>query len=114
MTAIQERVWTPVCRHADLLPERGAAALLPLGVQVALFRTHDGQVHALANVDPFSGAAVLSRGIVGDRAGRQVVVSPIYKQAFDLRSGECLDDPAVSVEVYPARVVDDVVQVCSP
>ena len=77
----------PVCRFADLQPERGVAALLPDGVQVAVFRTHDGTLHALSNVDPFSGAAVLSRGIVGDRGGMPVVVSPIYKQAFDLRTG---------------------------
>jgi len=104
----------PVCRFADLQPERGVAALLPDGVQVAVFRTHDGTLHALSNVDPFSGAAVLSRGIVGDRGGTPVVVSPIYKQAFDLRTGRCLDDDAVSVAVFPARVVDGMVLVGAP
>ena len=104
----------PVCRLDDLQPERGVAALLPDGSQVAVFRTHDGAVHALSNVDPFSGAAVLSRGIVGDRGGIPVVVSPIYKQAFDLRTGRCLDDDAVSVAVFPARVVDGMVLVGAP
>jgi nitrite reductase (NADH) small subunit len=103
-----------VCRFADLQPERGVAALLPDGVQAAVFRTHDGTLHALSNVDPFSGAAVLSRGIVGDRGGTPVVVSPIYKQAFDLRTGRCLDDDAVSVAVFPARVVDGMVLVGAP
>ncbi len=104
----------PVCRLADLQPERGVAALLPDGAQAALFRTHDGAVHALSNVDPFSGAAVLSRGIVGDRDGVPVVASPIYKQAFDLRTGRCLDDEHVSVPVFEVGVVDGMVLVGSP
>jgi nitrite reductase (NADH) small subunit len=104
----------PVCRLTALQPERGVAALLPDGTQVAVFRTHDGTVHALANIDPFSGAAVLSRGIVGDRAGVPVVASPIYKQAFDLRTGRCVDDDSVAVAVFAAHVVDGMVLVGSP
>jgi nitrite reductase (NADH) small subunit len=109
MTAMIDHV--PVCRLADLQPERGVAALLPGGTQVAVFRTHDGDVHAVANIDPFSGAAVLSRGIVGDQGGVPVVVSPIYKQAFDLRTGRCVDDESVAVRVFVAHVVDGVVLV---
>jgi nitrite reductase (NADH) small subunit len=95
---------TVVCPFDRLLPNRGVAALLPGDVQVAVFRTADGQVFALSNIDPFSQAAVLSRGIVGDRGGVPVAVSPVYKNAFDLRTGVCVDDPEVSVEVYPVRV----------
>ena len=62
------------------------AALID-GVAVAVFRTHDGALYALSNMDPFSGASVLSRGIVGDREGRPTVASPIYKQIFELRPG---------------------------
>ncbi|GGP61162.1 nitrite reductase small subunit NirD [Saccharothrix coeruleofusca] len=105
---------TPVCELSALQPERGVAALLPDGSQVAVFLTHDGTVHALGNVDPFSGAAVLSRGIVGDRGGVPVVVSPIYKQAFELSTGKCLDEPGTAVPVHPVRVADGVVQVGSP
>jgi nitrite reductase (NADH) small subunit len=112
MTALIDLV--PVCRLTALQPERGVAALLPDGTQVAVFRTHDDTVHALANIDPFSGAAVLSRGIVGDRAGVPVVVSPIYNQAFDLRTGRCVDDGSVAVAVFAAQVVDGMVLVGSP
>jgi nitrite reductase (NADH) small subunit len=80
-------------------------------VQVALFRTHDGAVYALDNRDPFSGASVLSRGIVGSRGDVPTVASPMYKQAFDLRTGACLDDGAVTIATYPVRVVDGQVQV---
>jgi nitrite reductase (NADH) small subunit len=86
--------------------------LLDDQTQVALFRLDDGRLCAIGNIDPLSGAAVLSRGIVGDRGGRAVVQSPINKQAFALDDGSCLDDTAVSVQVYPTRVsADGVVQV---
>lgn len=97
-------IWTSACAFDHLIPGRGVGVLLDDGSQAALFRLDDGSVHALANVDPFSGAAVLSRGIVGDRAGRPTVQSPINKQAFALDDGRCLDDPTVAVPVYPARV----------
>lgn len=95
---------TVVCALADLIPDRGAAALLPDGDQVALFRTGAGEVFALSNIDPYSHAAVLSRGIVGDLRGVPVVASPMHKQHFELRTGECVEDRTVSVRVYPVRV----------
>ena len=103
---------TPVCAVADIPLEGGVAALVA-GRAVAVFRTHSGAVFALSNVDPFSGASVLSRGIVGSRGDVPVVSSPMYKQAFDLRSGACLDDPSVCVASYDVSVVDGVVHVGS-
>lgn len=115
MTAVRATGdWVVACPYDRLQPERGVAVLLPDGHQVAVFRTHDGSLHALGNVDPFSGAAVLSRGIVGDRAGVPVVVSPIYKQGFDLRTGRCVEDEAVAVAVYRVRVDDGTVLVGPP
>ena len=96
---------TVICAVDALLPERGVAALLG-DVQIALFRTHDGEVFALGNQDPFSGANVMSRGIVGSRGDVPTVASPMFKQVFSLRTGECLDDPDVSLPVYPVEVVD--------
>lgn len=113
MTSRVQARWIAVCRYDDLIPERGIAALVDT-VAVAVFRTHDGELHALSNVDPFSNASVLSRGIVGDRGGRATVASPIYKQVFELATGVCLDDPAVSVPTYPVRVIGGVVEVRSP
>ncbi|MGH3821801.1 MAG: nitrite reductase small subunit NirD [Pseudonocardiaceae bacterium] len=112
MTAQVQAHWTAVCRYDDLIPERGVAALVG-GVAVAVFRTHDGALHALSNLDPFSNASVLSRGIVGDRGGRATVASPIYKQVFELATGICLDDPSVSVRTYPVRLVAGIVEVRS-
>jgi nitrite reductase (NADH) small subunit len=96
---------TIVCRYDVLLPERGVAALIG-DLQIALFRTHDGSVFALGNQDPFSGANVMSRGIVGSRGDVPTVASPMFKQVFDLRTGVCLDDPSVSLPVYPVEIVD--------
>jgi nitrite reductase (NADH) small subunit len=113
MTAVLDTT-VAVCRYETLLPERGVAALLPGGDQVAVFRTHGGEVYALSNIDPFSGAAVLSRGIVGDRNGVPIVASPLHKQAFDLRTGACLDDAAVTVRTYRARVAAGTVLIGPP
>lgn len=108
MTLLNDiQVWTTACEYDRLIPGRGVGVLLDDGSQAALFRLDDGSVYAVANVDPFSGAAVLSRGIVGDRGGRVAVQSPILKQAFSLEDGSCLDDPNFSVPVYPARVTAD-------
>jgi nitrite reductase (NADH) small subunit len=112
VTAVE--VWTPVCAVTDLLPDRGVAALLSGGEQVAVFLTGDGAVYALSNMDPFSGAAVLSRGLVGDVGGVPVVASPMHKQRFDLRTGSCVDDPTRTVPVYPVRVADGTILVGLP
>ncbi len=51
-----------------------------------------GELYALGNYDPFSGANVIGRGIVGDLQGELVVASPIYKQHFRLTDGQCIED----------------------
>jgi len=98
-----------VCRLDDIVPDAGVCALVA-DEQVAVFRI-DGQVYAVGNRDPFSGANVLSRGIVGDLKGELVVASPVYKQHFSLRTGRCVEDANVRVPVYTARVEDGFVVV---
>ena len=118
MTVTTETTYETVCRLDQIEREGGVTALVG-GEAVAVIRTFDDQVYALSNYDPFSKASVLARGIVGTRAvrtgdGEEVVpfvASPMYKQAFDLRNGQCLDDAAVVVTTYDVRVVDGVVEV---
>jgi NAD(P)H-dependent nitrite reductase small subunit len=93
-----------VCRLDDIVPNTGVCALVG-GEQVAVFRI-DEKVFAIGNRDPFSGANVLSRGIVGDLSGELVVASPVYKQHFSLVTGRCIEDASVSVPVYRTRVED--------
>lgn len=113
-TTYDAATFVEVCRVEQILREGGVTALVR-GEAVAVFRTHDDEVYALSNFDPFGKASVLSRGIVGTRTvGDQevpFVASPLLKQAFDLRTGACLDDPAVSVPSYAVRVEDGVVRV---
>ena len=101
--------WTPVCRLEDILPGGGRCALVG-GRQVAVFRVA-GRVFALSNFDPFTRANVLSRGLTGSYTvsaeERYKVASPLLKHAFDLETGACLSDPAVSIPVYATRTEDD-------
>jgi nitrite reductase (NADH) small subunit len=95
--------WTPICRYADLEPGRGVAALVD-GAQIAVFRLNDDALHAVGNIDPFSGAAVIARGITGMRSdGAVTVASPMYKDVFDLTTGAALDAPDVRLPVYAVR-----------
>jgi nitrite reductase (NADH) small subunit len=107
-------VWHDVCAVADIPVACGVAALLA-GRQIALVRPgEDERVFALSNFDPFSDAFVIARGIVGDRAGRPKIASPIFKQSFDLETGACLDDSAVRIPVYPVRICSGRVEVGLP
>ena len=90
MTATTDkRLLTAVCALDRLAPELGVAALFG-STQVAIFRLDDDRVFAVQNLDPFSGASVMSRGITGSRNGVATIASPIYKQVFSLETGECL------------------------
>ncbi|MPY94747.1 MAG: nitrite reductase small subunit NirD [Acidimicrobiia bacterium] len=100
----------PVCAIDRLTPDRGVAALVE-GTAVALFHLSGGEIAAIDNVDPASGASVLSRGIVGEVEGVPTVASPLYKQRFDLRSGRCLDDEARAVRAHEVRCEAGVVHV---
>jgi nitrite reductase (NADH) small subunit len=104
--------WVEVCRYDAIYPDTGVCALVA-GRQVAVFRLSDGTLHAVANFDPFSRANVLSRGIVGDRAGEPKIASPIYKQTFNLRTGRCYEDAGVRLDVFPVRRRRGVVEVFS-
>jgi nitrite reductase (NADH) small subunit len=95
-------VWIDVCAQDDLLPEAGVCALVG-GEQIALV-CRGGELFAIDNFDPFAQAYVVSRGIVGDKRGVPVIASPIYKNAFDLRTGQSLDDPSVRLRIWPARL----------
>ena len=107
----QAGLWVDICDVDDVVPGTGVAALVD-GEQLAIVRSPDGEsFYAISNFDPYSKAFVLSRGIVGDKGGVLKITSPIYKQAFDLKSGVCLDEPRVVLPTYPIRVQHGRVQV---
>jgi nitrite reductase (NADH) small subunit len=98
------RQWVPACPVTALVPGRGVAVLLPGGAQAALFLLPNGMIYAVDNLDPYARAAVLSRGLTGDRGGEPTVASPLLKQVFSLRTGAALDDPTVALPTYAVRV----------
>ncbi|MBD2014984.1 nitrite reductase small subunit NirD [Microcoleus sp. FACHB-53] len=105
------KTWVDICSIEAIAPNTGVCALVE-GQQVAIFKVgNQDEVFAISNYDPFSKAFVLSRGIVGDRKGILKVASPIYKQNFNLLTGQCLDDETVSIPTYQVRVVEGRVQV---
>ncbi len=104
--------WIDVCDLNDIVPNTGVCALIN-GEQVAVFHVIEGgqddaqkeaRIFAIGNYDPNADASVLSRGLVGSIGERIVVASPIYKQHFDLQTGECLEAPEHSVSAYPAHI----------
>ena len=116
----------PICPLGALTPERGAAALLPDGTQIAVFLLDDGSVRAVQQHDPYSGANILSRGLVGshmvpgegDEPGTIVptIASPMYKQAWNLSTGEVLDSGGgeqKSIAVFDAEIRDGRVYVAT-
>jgi len=104
-----------ICQLEDIAINTGVAALFN-EKQVAIFKvkTEYGtqsseQVFAISNYDPFSGANVLSRGIVGSLGGELVVASPIYKQHFYLSSGICVEENSIQLETWQVKVEDNAV-----
>ncbi|WP_307781292.1 nitrite reductase (NAD(P)H) small subunit [Agilicoccus flavus] len=100
---------TDVCALSDLLPERAAAALVD-GVQIALVRLPDDSVHAVGQHDPYCGANVMSRGLVGstwvDGVEVATLQSPMYKQAFAVATGRAVADPSVRLGSWEVHVRD--------
>ncbi|GAA4671111.1 nitrite reductase small subunit NirD [Nocardioides nanhaiensis] len=101
---------TVVCRLAQV-PREGGVTALVRGEAVAVFRTRDDGLFALGNYDPIGRASVLARGLLGSTEveGELVpyVASPLHKQRYDLRTGRCLDDPAVRVPTWRVHVTGD-------
>lgn len=107
--------WTHVCELDRLEADRGVTALVD-GRHVAVFRlSGTDELLAIDNVDPFTGASVLSRGIVGakqaDGTWVPYVASPLRKQRFSLRDGTCLDSPDVRVDVFEVQVSAGAVEI---
>ena len=102
--------WETVCTLNDINPFTGVCALVG-NEQVAIFRINDDQLYAVQNYCPHGKASVLSRGLVGTVGDKIVVASPLYKQQYDLSTGECLDDPSTRLKTYSVRIDNGAIQV---
>ncbi|MEL0618229.1 nitrite reductase small subunit NirD [Cobetia marina] len=114
------RRWVTLCQRGDLVPGSGVAAWLEQAgqdFQIALFTLPSSAdsdaltLFAIDHHDPVSGANVIARGLLGDHAGEPLVISPLYKQRYRLKDGQCLDDETLSLQVWPVRLEGDAVQI---
>lgn len=103
--------WIDICATDDLQPDSGVCALVE-GKQIAIFYTpQDNAVYAIDNYDPIGKAYVLSRGLIGDIKGEPMISSPLYKQHFSLKTGQCFEDETVKNNIYAIRIENDRVEV---
>ena len=114
--SVQSASWRALCSRRDLVANSGVVAWLE-GEQVALFHLPDTetgeQVFAISNKDPKSGANVIGRGILGQLKCDLVIASPLYKQHFRLADGSCLEYPEQQLQVWPARLNGDAVEIAA-
>lgn len=123
------QTWQSLCTRADLVPFSGVAAWVetPEGpAQVALFYIpndpntsqpaspntpalpgHEQELYAIDHHDPIADANVIARGIVGDIQGEPVVASPLYKQHYRLRDGQCLEHEGIRLRTWPVSFKGD-------
>lgn len=111
----RETRWQRLCGKADLVANSGVVAWWQ-GAQIALVylprgRSGQSELYALDNHDPFSGANVLGRGIVGDKGGEAMIASPLYKQHFRLEDGVCLEDETIRLRTWRVRLNGDEVEI---
>jgi len=103
--------WINVCGVKDLQVDSGVCALVE-GQQIAIFyMPKENAIYALDNYDPFGKVHVLSRGLIGDIKGEPMVSSPLYKQHFSLKTGQCFEDESVKNKVYAIRIENDRVEI---
>ncbi|MDQ0634829.1 nitrite reductase (NADH) small subunit [Arthrobacter pascens] len=102
--------WHRVCALEELELAWGEAALIG-GRQVALLRTGPGEVYAVAQEDPATGAHVMARGIIGSRGSRPTIASPLHKEVYDLETGECFGTAGLSLDTFKTRISDGYIEV---
>ncbi len=109
----QQTQWVEVCNKDALDADTGVCALID-GKQIAIFYVGKlDEVFAIDNYDPIGKANVLSRGIIGTQGERICVASPLYKEHYDLRTGECLESPDNSVTAYAVKIENGKVMVAA-
>jgi nitrite reductase (NADH) small subunit len=107
-TVSTTKTWRTICDSNDLVKDSGISALISNesgeDEQIAIFHLPNSkqQVYAVGNYDPIGKANVLYRGIVGSIVDEPVVSSPLYKQHFSLKTGQCLQENHSISGVYPS------------
>lgn len=110
ITAPPAPAWVDVANVGELVINFGVNALVQ-GRDVAVFLLRDGRCLAVDNVDPIACSSVLSRGLVVERGGDVLVISPITRKAFSLTTGRCVDKPSFRIQTHKTRVHSGRIQV---
>lgn len=85
--------------HIDDIPRQGARVVTAPGGNIAVFRTVDDEVFALADRCPHKGGP-LSQGLVHGRR----VACPLHDWRIQLDTGQSLPPDEGCVARYPVRV----------
>ncbi len=96
--------WSDLCA-LDQVPDAGGHYVVHSDRPLAVFRRADNTPAVTDDTCPHAGGS-LSAGHVRDGCA----VCPWHAWAFDLETGACPDNPAISVATYPTRVIDGRVQ----
>jgi nitrite reductase (NADH) small subunit len=100
---------------ASALASEGRLLARVGGREIGVLRDADGSLWAVRNRCPHHGAPLalgsLGRRLAGapgryETSDQRSLRCPWHGWEFDPARGACLDDPALRVAVYPARIVD--------
>jgi nitrite reductase (NADH) large subunit len=111
---VPEDRWIQVGKTWDF-PKDGGATIKYGKTQIAVFNfASRGEWYASQNMCPHKREFVLSRGMLGDAAGKPKVACPVHKKTFSLETGKGMNDRDFSIEVFPVKVEGDDVYVKLP
>ncbi|KAG9119852.1 hypothetical protein FRC07_004917 [Ceratobasidium sp. 392] len=99
--------WIPLAKTSDLRPtnEGTTSAVAKYGdTQIAIFSVPNRGYFASQQMCPHRRAFVLDHGLVGDDANGNLYVScPLHKRNYQLRGGECNNDPEMKILTFDAK-----------
>jgi nitrite reductase (NADH) small subunit len=111
-TLIAQKVtWYKAIAIMDV-PENGGACVKIRDLQIAVFNfSKRNEWYATQNLCPHKMQMILSRGMIGDKAGEPKVACPFHKKNFSLKSGECISGDEYKIDIYPVKVENDYVYI---
>jgi len=96
-------------------PKDGGSTIKYGKTQIAVFNfASRGEWYASQNMCPHKREFVLSRGMLGDAAGKPKVACPVHKETFSLETGKGMSDRDFAIEVFPVKLEGDDVYVKLP
>ncbi|MBI3418045.1 MAG: nitrite reductase small subunit NirD [Verrucomicrobia bacterium] len=91
--------------EATSLPHGHGRTVHVRGRELALYNL-DGQFYALDDLCPHAGGS-----LGGGCLQHGSVICPLHEWAFDLKTGQCLSNPTIAVNIYPTRIQNGEVQI---